>query len=297
MPACSPLSGARLDRQQLAARKHLCFDSRRYLSNRNIYMSKRNTPQRRHAILALLNERGEVSVDELSRRFETSEVTIRKDLTALEKNGLLLRRYGGAVQLPQELIGDSVQPVSSWKQAIAAAAVGCIREHARVIIDSGTTTAAMIPQLGHRHGLVVMTNSLNVANALRELEHEPVLLMTGGTWDPHSESFQGQVAEQVLRSYDFDQLFIGADGIDLERGTTTFNELLGLSRVMADVAREVIVLAEADKIGRRIPNLELPWSSVHTLITDERLSDEARSSILARGVKLICVAVETNLET
>jgi len=297
MPACFPLLVGDADRQQLAARKHLCFDSRRYLSNRNIPMSKRNTPQRRHAILALLNELGEVSVDELSRRFETSEVTIRKDLAALEKNGLLLRRYGGAVQLPQELIGDSVQPVSPWKQAIAAAAVGCIREHARVIIDSGTTTAAMIPQLGHRHGLVVMTNSLNVANALRELEHEPVLLMTGGTWDPHSESFQGQVAEQVLRSYDFDQLFIGADGIDLERGTTTFNELLGLSRVMADVAREVIVLAEADKIGRRIPNLELPWSSVHTLITDERLSDEARSSILARGVKLICVAVETNLET
>jgi len=259
-------------------------------------LSKRNTPQRRHAILALLNERGEVSVDELSRRFETSEVTIRKDLAALEKNGLLLRRYGGAVPLPQELI-DSVQPVSPYKQAIARAAVGCIREHARVIIDSGTTTAAMIPQLGHKHGLVVMTNSLNVANALRELEHEPMLLMTGGTWDPHSESFQGQVAEQVLRSYDFDQLFIGADGIDLERGTTTFNELLGLSRVMADVAREVIVLAEATKIGRRIPNLELPWSSVHTLITDERLDDEARTRILARGVKLICAAVDSNLET
>jgi DeoR/GlpR family transcriptional regulator of sugar metabolism len=252
-------------------------------------MSKRNTPQRRHVILALLNERGEVSVDELSRRFETSEVTIRKDLAALEKNGLLLRRYGGAVSLPQELIGDTAQPVSPYKQAIARAAVGCIREHARIIIDSGTTTAAMIPQLGYKHGLVVMTNSLNVVNALRELEHEPVLLMTGGTWDPHSESFQGQVAEQVLRSYDFDQLFIGADGIDLERGTTTFNELLGLSRV--------IVLAEADKIGRRIPNLELPWSSVHTLITDERLSDEARTSILARGVKLICVAIEPHLET
>src|SRR3546814_3571885 len=88
------------DRQRLAAHKHLCFDSRRYLSNRNISMSKRNTPQRRHAILALLNELGEVSVDELSRRFETSEVTIRKDLAALEKNGLLLRRYGGAGPVP-----------------------------------------------------------------------------------------------------------------------------------------------------------------------------------------------------
>jgi DeoR/GlpR family transcriptional regulator of sugar metabolism len=151
----------------------------------------------------------------------------------------------------------------------------------------------MIPQLGHRPGLVVMTNSLNVANALRELEHEPVLLMTGGTWDPHSESFQGQVAEQVLRSYDFDQLFIGADGIDLERGTTTFNELLGLSRVMAEVAREVIVMVESDKIGRRIPNLELPWGSVHTLITDSRLDAQAAEQIRARGIQLILAPLET----
>ncbi|AYC34966.1 DeoR family transcriptional regulator [Pseudomonas cavernae] len=253
-------------------------------------MSKRNTPQRRHAILALLAEQGEVSVDELAKRFATSEVTIRKDLAALETHGLLLRRYGGAVPMPQELISDSSQPVSRYKLAIARAAVVCIREHARIIIDSGSTTAAMIPELGHKPGLVVMTNSLNVATALSELEHEPVLLMTGGTWDPHSESFQGQVAEQVLRSYDFDQLFIGADGIDLQRGTTTFNELLGLSRVMAEVAREVIVMVEADKFGRKIPNLELPWSSIHTLITDERLPEAAREHILARGIKLICAA-------
>jgi DeoR/GlpR family transcriptional regulator of sugar metabolism len=256
-------------------------------------MSKRNTPQRRHTILALLAEQGEVSVDELSKAFATSEVTIRKDLAALEKSGLLLRRYGGAVPMPQELIGEAAQPVSAYKQAIARAGVARIREHARIIIDSGTTTAAMIPQLGHKPGLVVMTNSLNVARAISELEHEPVLLMTGGTWDPHSESFQGLVAEQVLRSYDFDQLFIGADGIDLNRGTTTFNELLGLSRVMADVAREVVVMVESDKIGRKIPNLELPWSGIHTLITDERLSPEAREQLTERGIKLICAAVET----
>jgi DeoR/GlpR family transcriptional regulator of sugar metabolism len=255
-------------------------------------MSKRNTPQRRHTILALLAEQGEVSVDALAQHFATSEVTIRKDLAALEKNGLLLRRYGGAVPVPQELISEPTQPISPYKQAIARAGVARIREHARIIIDSGTTTAAMIPQLGYKPGLVVMTNSLNVANALRDIEHEPVLLMTGGTWDPHSESFQGQVAEQVLRSYDFDQLFIGADGIDLERGTTTFNELLGLSRVMAEVAREVIVMVESDKIGRRIPNLELPWSSVHTLITDERLDAQAAEQIRARGIQLILASLE-----
>ncbi|MCQ4348905.1 DeoR family transcriptional regulator [Pseudomonas stutzeri] len=253
-------------------------------------MSKRNTPQRRHAILALLAERGEVHVDALARHFATSEVTIRKDLAALENNGLLLRRYGGAVPVPQELVIEHCQPVSPYKQAIARAAAACIREHARIVVDSGSTTAALIPELDRRPGLVVMTNSLSVANALRELEQEPVLLMTGGTWDPHSESFQGQVAEQVLRSYDFDQLFIGADGLDLARGTTTFNELLGLSRVMAEVAREVIVMLEADKVGRRMPNLELPWSSIHTVITDERLAAAAREQIQARGIRLICAA-------
>jgi DeoR/GlpR family transcriptional regulator of sugar metabolism len=260
-------------------------------SKLKLIMSKRNTPQRRHNILALLAEQGEVSVDALAQHFATSEVTIRKDLAALESNGLLLRRYGGAVSMPQELISEVAQPVSVYKQAIARAAVGRLKEHARIIIDSGSTTAAMIPQLGLQPGLVVMTNSLHVANALSELEHEPVLLMTGGTWDPHSESFQGQVAEQVLRSYDFDQLFIGADGIDLARGTTTFNELLGLSRVMAEVAREVIVMVESDKIGRKIPNLELPWGSVNTLITDDRLPLEAREQIQARGITLVCVAV------
>ena len=95
--------------------------------------------------------------------------------------------------------------------------------------------------------------ALSIANEIHALENEPTLLMTGGTWDANSEAFQGQVAEQVLRSYDFDQLFIGADGIDIERGTTTFNELIGLSRVMAEVAREVIVMVESDKIAKKIP--------------------------------------------
>lgn len=260
-------------------------------------MPKRNTVQRRHGILSQLSKHGQVQVEELARRFDTSEVTIRKDLATLEQSGLLLRRYGGAIPLPSELMSEPAgtddgqspvqQKVSKRKQAIARAAASCIRDHNRIIIDFGSTTAALIPELQSKRGLVVMTNSLNVANAVRELENEPTLLLSGGTWDAHSESFQGQIAEQVLRSYDFDQLFIGCDGIDLERGTTTFNELLGLSRVMAEAAREVIVLAEADKVGRRIPNLELPWSAVNILITDDRLSTEQQTLIEQQGVRVI----------
>lgn len=251
-------------------------------------MSKRNTQLRRHTIVNLVNQMGEVSVEELSAQFETSEVTIRKDLASLEQNGLLLRRYGGAIALPKEVVNDELSPkVSIRKENLAKAASKLIRDHNRIVIDSGSTTAALINQLNDKHGLIVMTNSLHVANALNELESEPTLLMTGGTWDNHSESFQGKVAESVLRSYDFDQLFIGADGIDLERGTSTFNELVGLSKVMAEVSREVIVMVESDKVGRKIPNLELSWNDIDVLVTDKELSDDYVAKIESNQVRVI----------
>lgn len=253
-------------------------------------MNKRNTQQRRHLIVSQLQQQGELSVEQLAEQFHTSEVTIRKDLTVLEQAGLLLRRYGGAVPVPQDFVSDSsLEKVSKRKLAIAKAAAGLIKDHYRIIIDSGRTTAALLPELAGKRGLVVMTNSLAIANTLRELENEPTLLMTGGTWDPQSEAFQGQLAEQMLRNYDFDQLFIGADGIDLARGTTTYNELYSLSRVMAEVAREVIVMLESDKLGRKIHNLELPWAMVKVLITDEGLSLADAKQIEQQGVKVIRV--------
>ncbi|KFZ36132.1 XRE family transcriptional regulator [Shewanella mangrovi] len=257
-------------------------------------MTKRNTQQRRRTIVERLNHTGEVSVEQLAAEFSTSEVTIRKDLAALEKDGLLLRRHGGAIPLPQEIVVAPTSSPSANQQAIASKAAELICDHNRIIIDCGSTTLGLIPELNHKRGLVVMTNSLQLANAIHELEHEPTLLMTGGTWDPHSESFQGQMAEQVLRSYNFDQLFIGADGIDLERGTTTFNELTGLSKVMAEVSQQVIVMLEADKIQRRIPNLELPWESIDILVTDSRLPATAAAAIAAQGVQLLLVDTVSN---
>ncbi|MDY4281057.1 MAG: DeoR family transcriptional regulator [[Pasteurella] mairii] len=256
---------------------------------RNIQV--RNTQQRRHAIMQVLQEQGEVSVEQLVQLFETSEVTIRKDLTALESNGFLLRRYGGAVLMPKELIDESQEEnLSNRKLAIAKLAAERITDHNRIIVDSGSTTAALIKQLNRKQGLVVMTNSLSVATELRALENEPTLLMTGGTWDTRSESFQGKVAEQVLRSYNFDQLFIGADGIDLVRGSTTFNELVGLSQVMAEVSREVIVMVESQKIGRKMPNLELTWQQIDVLVTDDLLTEEIKQAIQAQGVEVLCAS-------
>ena len=251
-------------------------------------ISPRNTQQRRHQIMQLLQQQGEVTVEQLVQIFETSEVTIRKDLNHLQNSGFLLRRYGGAILMPTDFIDDEDdQNLSKQKLSIVKAAAARIKDHHRIIVDSGSTTAALIKQLDKKQGLVVMTNSLTVAAELRSLENEPTLLMTGGTWDIRSESFQGKVAEQVLRSYDFDQLFIGADGLDLERGTTTFNELISLSQVMAEVSREVIVMIESQKIGRKIPNLELTWQQIDVLITDNLISEQDKRVIEQHQVEVI----------
>jgi DeoR/GlpR family transcriptional regulator of sugar metabolism len=251
-------------------------------------MTRRPTITRREQILQRLAEHGRVQVDELSHQLNTSEVTIRKDLSALEASGKLVRRYGGAVpSFAAETRNDGIDSeVSNRKLAIGQAASRLISDD-RILIDFGSTTTTLISHLSRYRQLVVMTNSMRTANAVLALTPAPTLLMTGGTWDAQTHSFQGQIAEQVLRSYDFDQLFIGCDGIDLERGTSTFNELLGLSQVMAESAKQIIVMAEADKVGRRIPNLEIPWRQIDVLVTDKRLSANAKTHIEQHGVEVI----------
>jgi DeoR/GlpR family transcriptional regulator of sugar metabolism len=251
-------------------------------------MQKRNTQQRRRSIVEQLNRTGEVAVDELAKLFSTSEVTIRKDFIELESNGLLLRKFGGAILLPTSSSEFSDEKVSPYKKAIAAAAASLIKDHNRIIIDSGSTTAALLPELKHKTGLLVMTNSLQVANYLLEQENEPKVLMTGGTWDTQSHSFQGKMAELVLKEYNFDQAFIGAAGLDPQKGTTTFNELTQLSQIMADVSNQVIVMAESEKLQRRIPNVELPWGAISVLVTDDQIPAALKQQIEQHGVDVIC---------
>ena len=123
-------------------------------------MTRRNTAQRRHAILAQLQEQGEVSVDELARQLETSEVTIRKDLAALERNGLLLRRYGGAVAMPQELLAEAPPQVSPFKQAIARESATCVCPP-----DQPVCTCSQQPRL-RRIGKPIRPGAI-------EIEHNP----------------------------------------------------------------------------------------------------------------------------
>ena len=253
---------------------------------------------------------GRVNVVDLAQTLSVSEVSIRKYLTTLEQQGVLIRTHGGAVanassspnvqanlnnsptinttaeasSLSQPAIVDN----DPCKHAIAATAAKLIAPFSRIVVDSGSTTAHLLPYLQTIEGLVVMTNSLPIATALTQKSNNATVLMSGGTWDPLSQSFQGQMSEKMIASYNFEMAFVGASGLDLAKGTTTFHELTKLSQVMSDSSEQTIVLAQSDKLFKKMPNIELSWEKISTLVTDNLLNDDAQRHIQNYGVNVMC---------
>ena len=242
---------------------------------------------------------GRVTVKRLSDELQVSEVSIRKYLSILENEGVLIRTRGGAVVKDMLEHADALsQPAiiddNPIKRSIASAAAQLIQPGSRIVVDSGSTTAHLLPFLQQIEGLVVMTNSLPIANALTQKSHNATILMSGGTWDPLSQSFQGQMSEKMIQSYNFEMAFVGASGLDLSKGTTTFHELTKLSQVMSDAAQQTIVLAESDKLFKKMPNIELSWMKISTLVTDNLLSDDAKHQIQQYGVQVNCTPIKEN---
>jgi DeoR/GlpR family transcriptional regulator of sugar metabolism len=253
---------------------------------------------------------GRVNVVDLAQTLSVSEVSIRKYLTTLEQQGVLIRTHGGAVanassspnvqanlnnsptinttaeasSLSQPAIVDN----DPCKHAIAATAAKLIAPFSRIVVDSGSTTAHLLPYLQTIEGLVVMTNSLPIATALTQKSNNATVLMSGGTWDPLSQSFQGQMSEKMIASYNFEMAFVGASGLDLAKGTTTFHELTKLSQVMSDSSEQTIVLAQSNKLFKKMPNIELSWEKISTLVTDNLLNDDAQRHIQNYGVNVMC---------
>ena len=255
--------------------------------------SSKSVEQRRQQIVAWVTEHGQSQVEDLAVRFAMSEVTIRKDLAALSQQGLLIRQFGGAVPVPSttssnagpsQLITNDAFTNSTASPAINAIgqlAASLVKPGNKLVIDCGSTTASVLPHLSNIDDLVVMTNTLSTANFLTLCENEPTVLMVGGTWDAQSQSFQGAMAEQLVSAYSFDIAFIGAAGIDVNRGTTTFNELIGVTRAMAAAASRVVVLASSKKLTHKMPNLELSWKNISVLITELNIENQGVTVLIA----------------
>lgn len=250
-----------------------------------------NTLKRRELIIDQLCREGSVRVEDLSGLYEVSSVTIRNDLRYLEKSGCAVRAYGGAKLNKQFVFDRPLQDKGrinrDVKYTIACAAAALINDGDSIILDSGSTISQMVPQLQGKQDLVVMTNALNIAFELTSNEQVD-LMVIGGSVRRKSWSLYGPSAEQHLRQYRFDKLFLGVDGFDLVSGITTPNPgEAQLNRAMCDVAREVIAVADASKFGRTSFCMIREIGQIHKLVTDSGIPEEYRRSLHNSGVEVI----------
>jgi DeoR family transcriptional regulator of aga operon len=232
--------------------------------------------ERRREILELLRSDGRVLVRDLSKRFRTSLITIRKDLESLHHQGQLERTHGGALPVRTGAIQDqSLQEKErlhrSEKMRIAAAAIKMIRPGQVIILDSGTTTTAIARGCRQLRSLTVITNATNIASELAGSNVEVIL--SGGALRKNSFSLVVPLAEESLGKLSADMLFLAVDGFDVGYGLTTPNQLEArVNRAMSEAARRTIVVSDSSKFGRRSLALIMPVSSVHEVITDRGIS-------------------------
>ena len=252
-----------------------------------------SSTERRHEIVQLAIGSGRVRVTDLAERFSVSEVTIRNDLKLLESRGVLSRTHGGALASNRmirelSLIEKSIEHIGV-KRRLAEAACQFISSGDSIIVDSGSTTGEIAKLLSKFERLTVMTNGLNVATAVSCIENIQ-LMMTGGVLRHKSQSFFGRHAEEGLDRYNFDTLFLGADGIDFRAGVTThFEREALLNKRMCEVAHKVIAVVDSSKFNRSSLHKICGLDELDVVITDRGIQDNFAGALEKYGVHLVIV--------
>jgi DeoR family transcriptional regulator of aga operon len=239
--------------------------------------------ERRTKILELLEKHGQVAVIDLSRRFKTSEVTIRNDLKDLHERGLARPvSMDPSLKIKAEMHADD-------KRRIGAAAAALVNDGDSIILDSGTTTQQIARQIKTKKDLKVITNGLNIAMELFGAK-DIQLIFLGGVIRQNSLSAVGHFAEDILAQLSADKLFLAVDACDIEFGLSTPNvEESQVNQAMARIAKEKILVADSSKFGKRSLSRIVPLSDIDIIITDRALPQETQTELRARELKLVLV--------
>ena len=253
--------------------------------------------ERRVRILELLRANGTLSLRQLAEAVQTSEVTVRRDVRALEADGLLDRHHGGA-SLPGELSHEpthlqKAQVAREEKGAIADLAAALVEDGDAVVIGPGTTTHAFAQRLTGHTDLTVVTNSLLVAQVLAGSPRIEVVV-TGGTLRGSVQALVGSAAERSLAGLRTRRAFISGNGLTAERGLSTPNmQVASTDKALAASAEEVVVLADHTKIGSDTMVQTVPADRIDHLVTGDAAPPEELYELSARGVRLHVARLET----
>lgn len=251
------------------------------------------TEQRRRNLLDLVDQEGQVTVADMVHTFSISAVTVRSDLDALAKIGAVVRSHGGAIRRLEATQDYPLRAKETLhrneKVRIGKAAAELIRPGETIILDSGTTTAEVARHIKKlkTQSLTVITNALNIATELADCG-DITLIMIGGLLRPVSCSFVGPQAEAMMNEFHADRLFLAVDGFDLENGPSTPDVLEAqLNNVMIRSAKEVNVVADFSKLGRRSVSKIGPLDRIDRLITDNRAVPEFTEGLRNKGIEVM----------
>lgn len=244
--------------------------------------------ERRRLIAESIRSRGVVSVAEMADALGTTEITVRRDLRSMDREGLLVRTHGGAV-LPattahEPSYTEKAHLAGAEKAAIARLALQLVRPGDSILLGPGTTTQALAKLLKDIPELTVVTNSLLVAAALMDAPRVEVIV-TGGTLRRPIHALVGPATEDSVRGLRASQAFISGNGFTAARGLSTPSQVVAATdRAIAAAAQQVVVLADHTKIGQETMYQTVPAAKVQTLITDSRASASEVEAIRDAGV-------------
>jgi DeoR family transcriptional regulator of aga operon len=249
--------------------------------------------QRQDQIRALLEHQRVASIAQLSDLLAVSEATVRRDLEALEAQGILERTHGGAIltrRLPVEpMYALSAAEHPGEKRAIGRAAADLVADGETILVNSGTTTTEVLRHLGARRDLSHVTVlTTNVSGALEVREAGVELILLGGQFRPESNAVSGDLARRALTQVNADRCFLGVDGFSLRGGLTTpVSAEAEIARLMLERTRGMTtIVADSSKWGV-VSNFEIaPIDQARALICDAALSPEAVAGLTERGLRV-----------
>lgn len=248
----------------------------------------------RHARLLEALNAGEIDVDDLARRFDVSASTVRRDLQHLSKSNAVRRTYGGAIltgHVAEATLEQRLAVQGREKQAIARAAAELIEDGDTLILDAGSTVAAFGRLLLQRR-LRIITNNLALLPFLAKAPAVEIVVL-GGALRTTSMSTMGPLASDALRRMTADRAVMSADGVVTGRGLCEADlDQVALKSLMMQQARELIVLADAGKLGRAEQDAWAPLPPRWTLVTDDGAPEAQRKAFAETGARVIIAATD-----
>jgi DeoR family fructose operon transcriptional repressor len=247
--------------------------------------------ERQQHILDRARAAGRVEVNSLAEALDVTPETVRRDLTILERHGVLRRVHGGAI--PVERLGFEpgvearAERYVPEKERIAKAALPHLPDEGTILLDAGTTTLRLAELLPRNHELTIVTNSLGIATIVAQRPNLSLYLL-GGRVRGRTLAAVGSWVIDALKDIFVDVAFIGTNGLSVERGLTTPDQSEASAKhAMITAARRSVVLTDHSKIGVDHFARFAELGDIAAVITDDGLDPETAAEIEAQGPEVV----------